>query len=88
MKAEIYKRAIQINERISQLRNVAKELYSQNKCCYALTFANVSFSSGTPLAIDETKRAILGNFLEKHQKMIYSEIAEEIRELEKEIETL
>lgn len=81
MKEEQYKRAIQIHHRIEALKEIKDDLSRvENKLTY------VSKSKGEELYPRDFAR--ISQILDKHDRMIRSEIDAEIESLKNEIETL
>lgn len=81
MKEEQYKRAIQIHYRIEALKEIKDDLSRvENKLTY------VSKSKGEELYPHDFAR--ISQILDKHDRMIRSEIDTEIESLKNEIETL
>lgn len=84
MTPEQYKRAVQINERISELEKVKKEINEPAK--HRLWYAE-KFERDWRLTSEWIMRYI-SEILDKHDLMIRQEIDDEIEKLKAEIETL
>ena len=84
MTQEQYKRAVQINERISELEKVKKEIKETTK--HRLWYAE-KCERDWKLTSEWVMRYI-SELLDKHDTAIRQEIDEEIKRLKEEIETL
>ena len=84
MTQEQYKRAVQINERISELEKVKKEIKETTK--HRLWYAE-KCERDWKLTSEWVMRYI-SELLDKHDTAIRQEIDEEIKRLKAEIETL
>lgn len=84
MTPEQYKRAVQINERISELEKVKKEIQETTK--HRLWYAEKSERDWR--LTSEWIMCYISEILDKHDQMIRQEIDEEIEKLKAEIETL
>lgn len=84
MTPEQYKRAVEINERISELEKVKKEI--NEATTHRLWYAEKSERDWR--LTSEWIMCYISEILDKHDLMIRQEIDDEIKRLEKEIETL
>ena len=84
MTPEQYKRAVQINERISELEKVKKEIKetTNHRLWYAWK------GEGDWRLTSEWIMRYISEILDKHDLLIRQEIDDEIKRLEKEVETL
>lgn len=82
MTQEQYKRAIELNERISELKEVEKSLIGSN-LWYAYKRGLCNWET-----LAEWYISPIRHILDKHDKMIRQEINGEIKKLKAEIETL
>lgn len=85
MTNEQYTRAVQISRRIKELKDIQKELGVYDKCMLQYVYKSCDGSINI-----EPKYLMdyISELLEKHDKMIRTEIEEEIQKLKNEIETL
>lgn len=81
MTKEQYERAVQISERLKQLKEVKDEISSKSN--HKLTYAN-----GNDNCCPAWRMKYIGELLDKHDNLIRAEIEEEINNLQKEIESL
>lgn len=86
MEIEKIKKVTENYDRIKDLRWFVKQVYKSHENGVLLTFAN--YNPENPRPILRQTRSIIEDILDKHQKEVYSEIATEIRRLEKEMEDL
>jgi len=82
MTQEQYKKAIELNERISELEEAEKSLKGSN-LWYAYKNGLCNWKTLAEWYIHPIK-----NILDKHDKLIRQEINDEIKKLKSEIETL
>lgn len=81
MTQEQYNRAVEINGRLNELKEVKKEIDSTSSS--VLSYCDREY---TPYA--EWKMCSISDILDRHDKMIREEIDSEIEKLKKEIEEL
>ena len=87
MTQEQYNRAVQINERLTDLNGTKKNIGDTTKHRLWYAYNDGEFGSDWRLAPEWAMRSI-SDILDKHDLMIRQEIDEEIERLKKEIETL
>jgi hypothetical protein len=85
MTEEQYKRAVEINDRIRELKEVKNEI--KDKTEFRLSYL-WDHGTGDWSPVSSYIMRNIGNILDKHDTMIRAEIDEEIYNLTKEIETL
>ena len=85
MTKEQYNRAVEINDRIRELKEAKDEI--KDKTEYRLTYL-WNHGTGDWSAVSSYIMKNIGDILDKHDTMIRAEIDEEIHNLTKEIETL
>ena len=86
MTKEQYQRACEINARLKQLEQVKKELHGTTT--KRLTYS-YKYSTGSDYSLcNSCIMGYIGPLLDKHDKMIRTEIEAEIAALEQEIESL
>lgn len=86
MTKEQYQRACEINARLKQLEQVKKEIYGTTT--KRLTYSYKYSTSSEYSLCNSYIMGFIGTILDKHDKLIRTEIGAEIAALEQEIESL
>ena len=84
MTQEKFEHIIKIHYRLDELKAIKDEIKSEVN--HKLAYLSTSKSSHT--IVSEWKQRVIGDLLDKHDKMIREEIDQEIDRLNKEIESL
>ena len=84
MTQEKFEHIIKIHYRLDELKAIKNEI--QNEVNHKLAY--VSTNKSSPTIVSEWKQRVIGDLLDKHDRMIREEIDQEIDQLNKEIEDL